>query len=407
MTEGETLVVLGASADTAGTYQRATKLGYRTIAVDLRPVVEIADEYLPFSCRAPERVAAALSGRRDIAGVLCPAAGGGLVLVAKEWLTRYWGLADVLPEPAVRLSVDKAELRRACARLGLAVPGWVSGRPGPDLLRAARHLRFPAVVKPVGGTGARGVVSCAGPGGLSDAFVAALIHSPSGRVLVEEYVTGTPLTIAAHLRDGAVAFHAVAERTLAPPPYFVTCAHLLPAALPAGADAALVDTLGALCAEAGYRHGPLTVDLVLGHDGRPHVLDLSIRVCGDGLSDAVESAYGVDLVGAAIECAAGGDAALEPWPPRTTLVRLLGSDRPGTLIGVEGATAVRAMPEVVDLQLFTEPGSRVEPYERSDRRLGQVVLSGGSVAALRAAEAAVRTTVRFRLAGQDDPVPLP
>jgi hypothetical protein len=65
------------------------------------------------------------------------------------------------------------------------------------------------------------------------------------------------------------------------------------------------------------------------------------------------------------------------------------------------------MPEVIDLQLFTSTGARVEPYECSDRKLGQVVLSGGSVTALRAAEHAVRTALRFRLAEQNMPVPLP
>ena len=407
MTEGGTLVVLGGSADTAGTYQRAAKLGYRTIAVDPRPVVELADEYLPIGCRAPERVAAALAGRTDLVGVLCPGGGSVQGLVAKAWLGRHWGLSDEPPEPAVRASVDKAWLRRECVRVGLPVPGWVAGRPRPELYAAARHLRFPAVVKPVDGTGARGVVTCARPGELSRAVTAALAHSPSGRVLVEEFVAGTPLTVAAVVRDGRPAFHAVAQRSLTPPPFFVTCAHLLPAALPAGTDAALVDAIEALCAATGYRHGPLTVDVVLGHDGRPHVLDLGTRVCGAGLPDAVESAYGVDLIGAAIAAAVGEDAQLDPWSPRTTLVRMLSSDRPGTLTAVEGAAAVRALPEVVDLQLFTEPGARVEPYERADRRLGQVVLSGGSVATLRAAEAAVRTMVRFRLAEQDLPVPLP
>jgi hypothetical protein len=65
------------------------------------------------------------------------------------------------------------------------------------------------------------------------------------------------------------------------------------------------------------------------------------------------------------------------------------------------------MPEVIDLQLFAAAGSRVEPYERSDHKLGQVVLSGGTATALRAAESCVSTMLRFRLAEQDIPVPLP
>jgi len=397
------LVILGAPAHTTGVYQRASKLGYRTIAVDTHPAVELADECLAISCRAPERIAAALPNRTDIAGVLCTSDIG---LAARAELTRLWGLADRLPESAVRPSMDKSEFRRVCERLGLPLYHWVSGRPGPDLLERARHLRYPAVVKPVDGSGGRGVVPCAGPAGLPRALAEALAHSPSGRVQVEEFVSGTHLTVEALVRDGAVVFHAVSERTLTPPPLFVTRSHLLPAAPPAGAEV-LVEMLTAICAAIGYRRGPLTVNAVLGQDGSVYPIDMSVRTGGDGLPEAIESAYGVDVIGAAIASAAGGEVSVRPRPARPTLVHLLSADRPGTLTGIEGAAAVLAMPEVVDLQLFTAPGDRVEPYERSDRRLGQVVLSGGSATALRVAESCVSTVVRFGLAEQDMPVPLP
>lgn len=398
------LVILGGSASTAGIYQRASKLGYRTIAVDPRPAVELADEYLTISCRAPERVAAALADRADIAGVLCAGDAG---LAARAALTRHWGLADQLPESAVRVSVDKAEFRRLCDRVGLPTYGWVSGRPGPDLLARARHLRYPAVVKPVDGSGGRGVAPCASPAALPLAVAEAVAHSASGHVQVEESVGGTHLTVEALVRDGAVVFHAVSERTLTPPPFFVTCSHLLPVALPEGTDAALLGMLTTICAAIGYRRGPLTMDAVLGHDGWVYPVDLSVRTGGNGLPEAIESAYGVDVTGAAIAFAAGEKVSLAPRPPRRTLVHLLSSDRPGTLTDVEGAADVRAMPEVIDLQLFIAAGSRVEPYERSDHKLGQVVLSSGTATALRAVESRVSTMLRFRLAEQDMPVPLP
>jgi biotin carboxylase len=403
--EPGTLVILGGSAHTAGTYQRAAKLGYRTIAVDRRPSVELADEYLAISCRAPERLAEALPDRPDIVGVLCAGTDAGIA--ARAELTRHWRLADRLPETAVRAATDKTEFRRLCARLGLPGYGWVSGRPGPELLARARRLRFPTVVKPVDGSGARGVAPCASPAGLPRAVTEALAHSPGGRVQVEEFVAGTPLTVEALVLDGAVAFHAVSVRTLTPPPFFVTTSHLLPAPLPDGVDAALVNVLTAVCAATGYRRGPLTLAAVLGHDGRVYPVDVSVRTGDNGLPEAIESAYGVDVIAAAIGLATGEDVRLAPRPPRPALVHLLSADRPGTLTGIEGAAEVRAMPEVVDLQLFTAPGARVEPYEWADRRLGQVVLSGGPATALHAAAAAVRAALRFRLAEQDLPVPLP
>lgn len=403
--QGGTLVVLGASAHTAGTYQRAAKLGYRTIAVDRRPSVELADEYLAISCRAPELLAAALPDRPDIVGVLCAGTDAGIA--ARAELTRHWRLTDRLPESAVRPATDKTAFRRLCERLGLPGYGWVSGPPGPDLLARARRLRFPTVVKPVDGSGARGVAPCASPSGLPRAVTEALAHSPSGQVQVEEYVGGRHLTVEALVRDGAIAFHAVSERTLTPPPFFVTTTHLLPTALPDEVEAALLNVLTAVCVAIGYRRGPLTLTAVLGHDGEVYPVDVSVRTGENGLPEAIESAYGVDVTAAAIALATGEDVRLAPRPPRPTLVHLLIADRPGTLTDIEGAAEVRAMPEVIDLQLFIASGARVEPYGAADRKLGQVVLSGGPATALYAASSAVRSALRFRLAEQDIPVPLP
>lgn len=405
---GRTIVVIGAADGSVSTYQRAAELGYRTIAVDIRPGapgVAHADEFVQASVRAPEQIAAALLERDDIAGVLCPASDVGLRTQA--WLARHWNLPDPLPVPVVRASVDKQVFRQVCARLGLPDYGSVAGEPGPALVAAAQQLRFPALVKPVDSSGGRGVVSCPGPSRLESAFAEALAHSPSGRVVVEEYVDGDHFSVEALIEGGQVAFHAVTDRAVTPPPYFVTSAHLLPAALPAQVDEQLVDMLNAVCADLGYRTGPMTLDAVLGRDGHLYLIEMGARIGGNGLAEAVAACHGVDLVAGSIAAAVGEPLRPEPHEPRPTLVHLLTSDRAGHLTAIEGVEEVRAMPEVVRLSLFAEPGDHVRPYEQAGYKLGQVVLCADTPAALREAEAKVRGMVRFLLGEQHVAVPMP
>ncbi|MFJ8917133.1 ATP-grasp domain-containing protein [Amycolatopsis sp. NPDC102389] len=402
------LVILGGADGSVSTYHRARELGFRTICVDVRasaPAVALADEFVQVSVRAPEQIAAALDGRDDIAGVLCPASDVGLPALA--WLTRHWNLPDPLPEAAVAASVDKSVFRELCDRLRLPTYRSVGGKPGPDLALAAQQLRFPTLVKPVDSSGSRGVVSCASPGGLTTAFSDSLAFSPSGKLVVEEHLDGSHYTIEALAVDGRIVFHAVTRRTLTPPPFFVTASHLLPAGLPPVVDRALPVMLAALCAELGYRTGPLTLDAVLGRDGKFYLIEMGARMGGNGLAEAIEHSTGVDLIAAGIAAATGGEVVLSPRDPRPTLIHILASDRGGRIVRIEGTDEVRAMPTVQNLELFAEEDSFVKPYEQAGYKMGYAVLSAPTVPEVLAAEDELRGTLKFLLDEQGSAVPLP
>lgn len=394
----KTLVVLGGADGSVGVYQRASALGYRTICVDIRPSapgVLHADEFLQLSVRAPERIASALAGRDDIVGVLCPASDVGLPALA--WLTRHWDLPAFLPDLAMRASVDKSVFRELCAELGL--PGYraASGPPDDELVERARELRFPALVKPVDSSGSRGVVACAGPGSLRSAFAESVAFSPEGKLVVEEYLTGTHLTVEVLMRQGGVAFHAVTERTITPPPYFVTTSHIVPAELSSEVDAELVRMLESVCERIGYPDGPLTLDAVLGRDGRLYLVEMGARMGGNGLAELIESCYGVDIMAATMATAVGDEPVLAPTEPVPTMVQVFGVDRAGRLAEVSGLDDVRAHPAVVELRMFAEEGMFVRAYEQAGYKLGYAVLQASTMDELRDSAEAVRGALKFRL----------
>lgn len=393
-----TLVVLGGADGSLGVYLRARELGYHTICVDVRPNAPgaaVADEYLQLSVRAPERIDAALGERTDIVGVLCPASDVGLPTQA--WLERRWNLPSPLPEAAVAASVDKPVFRAVCERAGVPTYRSATASSIPELLDAARHMRFPALVKPVDSSGSRGVVSCANPGKLASAVAESLEFSFSGRVVVEEHLDGRHLTIEALVVDGEIAFHAVTARTITPPPLFVTTAHEMPVDLPGKTADALPGMLAAVAAELRYRNGPLTFDAVLQRDDELYLIEVGARMGGNGIAELVRHCHGVDLMAATMSLAVGEVPVLDPHPPVPALVHILASDRAGLLAEIDGLAEVRAMPEVKDLHLFVTEGSFVRPYEQAGYKLGYVVLSAESTSALWSVENAVRGTLKFRL----------
>jgi len=403
MTRAGTLVVLGGADGSVSTYLRARQLGHRTLCVDYRdtaPAVAVADEFLRVSVREPERIAAALHGRDDVVGVLCPASDVGLA--AQAWLTRHWGLPHPLPAAALAASVDKPAFRRVLDALDLPRYGSVEGRPDAGLAARAARLSLPVLVKPVDASGSRGIELLDDVEGLPAAFARAVAHSPSGRLIVEEFVPGVPLSVEALVVAGAIAFHAVTRRTVTPPPQWVTTSHRTPAGLPPAADAALARQLHAVCAALDYRNGPLTADAVLTADGQVRLIELAARPGGNGLAELVESAYGVDLVGATLALATGGTPALEAQAPRHRAALMLTAADAGRVLGLRGVEQVRALPAVERLHLFVAEGSPVRRYEQAGDKLGYLLLRGDSAADLRRAERLVEDLLDLRIGAPYD-----
>lgn len=393
-----TLVILGAADGSLPTYRTARELGYRTISVDRSPHapgVELADEYLPVSTRDAGRIAAELAGRADLAGVVAPAS--DIALPAQRELAIRLGLPGLVSEPAVRASVDKPYFRQVCDELGLPSYRWVAGHDAARLAGQARELRFPVVVKPADAQSGRGLNRCAGPADVPPAIEVALPASYGAGVVVEEEVLGLHCSCECFVDDGRVAFMAVSARSIAPAPLAISTAHAMPVELPGDTEAALTTALDKLCARLDYRRGPLNLDVVIGLDGQPYLLEMGARLGGNGLGDLARYCYGVDVVRASVYAAVGAPFEVTAHPPKPVLWQVLATSEAGTLTAVTGAAEAAAMPEVAELVLLARPGDAVRPYVNVANKLGYALLVGESVPALRAAADRLLRTVRFEL----------
>lgn len=385
------LVVLGAADGSLSTYRTAGAMGYRTICVDRSPTapgVELADEFLPLSTRDTEAIVAALADRDDLAGALAPST--DIALPTLLALTERLGLPVTMTPEAARASLDKRHFRLLCEELGFPVYRW---REVTDA--AEWEWRGPAVVKPVDAQSGRGVTRCTEQSMMDSAVATARGLSYSGGVVVEDEVAGTHCGCECVIAGGEVAFLALTTRTLCPPPKAVTTAHLMPADVPAGARNAVVTMAGRLCARLGYRTGPLNLDLVVSRDGVPYLIEMGARTSGNGLDELMRRCHGVDTIAASVAAAVREPVRLSPHAPRPALWRALVSDHTGRLTAIHGLPEVLAMPEVVDVRLFVEPGDEVRAHDSVADKLGYAVLSAQTTAGLRAAAARLDRTLHF------------
>ncbi len=138
---------------------------------------------------------------RRIDGVICVAADAPLTVAT---VVKRLGLPGLSLESA-RLASDKLAMKERFRDVGVSVP-WFSEVTTPQaLLRIAIERGRDLVIKPVDSRGSRGVQRVAQVQDLDRAFVLARSHSPTERVMVEQYLDGPQVSTESIVVNGICA----------------------------------------------------------------------------------------------------------------------------------------------------------------------------------------------------------
>ena len=220
------------------------------------------------------------------------------------------------PEAMERLG-DKESSRRAAARCGVPViPG---AEDVPDAARAlaeAARIGFPVLLKAAGGGGGRGMRRVESADALAEAFESArreaLASFGNGRIFVEKLIHPARHVEIQILGDGKDAV-ALGERECSLQRRYQKVIEESPStAVTAAVRGAMERAAVALARDAEYA-GAATVEFLLGPDGSFYFLEVNTRLQVE--HPVTELRFGLDLVRAQIEIAAGG-ALPKPAAPR-------------------------------------------------------------------------------------------
>ena len=396
-----TLLVLGAGEDQLPTYREARRLGLRTIGVDRNPAavaVPEADEFLRVSTRDPREVRRAL-GRRSIAGVTSPASDASALSVRA--LALAFGTPFCVSWAAARASIDKTVFRCLVDELGLTSYGWVAGAPSPELRARALELAFPLAVKPTDSSGSKGISVVEDVDGLESAITLAARVAYGGEVIVEEFVDGVHMSAECLIAAHRPSFMAIVQRTITPLPRAITVEQMMPAAIADGTALELERAIARICGALDLERGPLNLDFVISPSGQVWLIEMAARPGGNGIPGLVDQLYGVNLTAAAINIALGEPVDVQPRLGGVGLLRILQAPRHGVVTAVSGVDAIRAMPEVLGVELFAAVGSTVSPYTAAGNKLGYLTVVGATLDDARAALERALELLRLEVA----PVP--
>lgn len=393
------VLFVGGGAETLPGVRQALDMGFEVAVSDANPAAPclaaatyplLASTYDPAGTVAAARELTRC--RRPIDGVLCLAVDVPHTVAA---VAEALGLPGIGARAAA-LAMDKLAMKERLAQAGVPVPFFAPVRDLAEL-RAVLARRGPdLVLKPVDSRGARGVQRLARVTDLPAALDEARRHSPTGRVMVEEFLPGPQLSTESLVIDGRAVTPGFSDRNYEFlerfAPFVIENGGELPSRLSTATLEAVAQVVDQAAAALGIGRGVVKGDIVV-RDGRPVVIELAARLSGGYFcTHEIPRATGVDLVGAALRQCLGERVAageLRPRFSRGVAQRWLFA-RPGLVTAVRGEAAARAVPGVFHVELRAKPGDVVAPVTCHPARLGVVMAEAADrEAAVAAAETAL------------------
>ena len=391
----KTLLIVSGGVEAADAARRAKEMGLYVVVSDRDPDAPgfayadsciIADVY-----GAEETAAAAARYSRKIKkidGVICVAADAP---VTAATVADRLGLPGI-PLESARVACDKLAMKERFASAGVKVPWFAEVATPQELQRMAIERGRDLVIKPVDSRGSRGVQRVAQVEDLTKAFFLARSHSPSERVMVEQYLSGPQVSTESVIVDGRCFTPGFSDRNYEYldryAPFFIENGGDLPSHLAPAIQTKVKKLVADAAAALGIVNGTVKGDIVV-HDGEPHVIELAARLSGGFFcTREIPLNTGVDFVGAAIRLALGepvADADLQPSKFVPVIQRYAFPD-PGRVVSVTGADDARQIPGIEEVIVTAREGD-VIPAAGDKRPSAAMVLATGETRELALAAA--------------------
>jgi len=402
----KTLLIVSGGIEAVAAVLRAKEMGLNVVVSDRDPDAPgfaHADSCLIADVYGPDETAAAAQRYsrkiRKIDGVLCVAADAPLTVAA---VSERLGLPGI-SRASAELASDKLAMKRRFAEAGIPIP-WFSEVQTPQALqRIAIERGRDLVIKPADSRGSRGVQRIARVEDLTKAFLFARSHSPSERVMVEQYLDGPQVSTESIIVNGCCHTPGFSDRNYEYleryAPFFIENGGDLPSLLPPEVQAKVTEVVARAAAALGIANGTVKGDIVV-HDGEPHVIELAARLSGGFFcTREIPLSTGVDFVGQAIKLALGeaiDPANLEP-KHHTPVIQRYAFPRPGRVVSVSGAEAARRIGGIAEIVVTAKKGDII-PHAGDKRPSAAMVLASAATrdGALAAANDAL-SCLRFEI----------
>lgn len=365
---GKKLLILGGTRVSCEIIRAAQRMGIYTVVADYNKVEEspgkqIADESF-FISVTDVHALVQLIQRENIEGVITGFS--DLLLPYYADICQLAGLPAYGTREQFELFTEKKRYKALCRAFDIPTVKEYD-LDLQDLASCEQSIRFPVIVKPADGSGARGITICETVQELQDAYSRAEAFSRDGNVLVEDYLSGKEATIFWTFQDGTYYLSGIGNRHtkknqegVIPLPIGYT----FPSTVTRKYIETVADKARAMFRAVGLRDGVMFMQTKI-ENGTCIVYDIGFRLTGSMEYKLFEAVCGYNPLEMLIHFALTGRMAEESVQDRVN--PFLGAyaynvsflAKPGRIRSYTGMEDLFKIPDLLDIVVEHEPGEEI------------------------------------------------
>jgi len=400
----KTIMIIGGGLLQIPVINRAKKMNLQVIVTDYNAEaigMQDADIPIVMSTRDIEgsvRVAKAQNRITPISAVLTVGTDASMTVSA---------VASALHLPGIKFedaeaATNKIKMRMRFKEHNVPSPNFLPIWSLSDAKKACKILDFPLVIKPSDNMGARGVKRIDNLNQISDAYHFAKNASPSGELVIENYMEGEELSIDAIIYNNEIAITGVADRIIERAPFFIETGHNMPSSLPKRIQDEACDVMIQGIKALGITMGAAKGDIKITQNG-PMIGELAARLSGGFMSAyTYPLSSGVDLMKSIIEVSLGQEPGnLEPIINKFSIERAI-IKKPGIVKKISGLEDALKIPGIEHIFLNIKEGDNVIEPRSNVEKTGNIIAVGKT---LKEAENSVQEcmkTLSIEMIGHSD-----
>ncbi len=387
-----TALIIGGSRWQCDLIKRAGELGLRTVVTDISEVAPgkfLADEFIQIDTNDREELLR-IARAKEVDVAITDQSDRTVPILA--FLNQQLGLDGIQPETA-RVFTDKYAMRNALAGSDVRMPRYAEVASVADALKAIEQWGYSAILKPKDSQSSFGVFKVDNETQLRACFAASLKESHDGKILVEEFIEGTEVTVEGFSLHGQCYVLAISEkehysfnpcvaRRLVYPPNFddETLARVRETA---------EKVVNALGLQDGLSHAEYRM-----RDGAPYLIEVAARGGGCRIASVIiKHVSGVDAYEMLIRRSLGDEVEMPPRRMRAANLEFLHFE-PGKVKAIRGLEEVHSSGLVCDIDLHFGVGDTIKPPTDDKSRIGYFISLGETRAEIDKKAARVREMVR-------------
>ncbi|HOJ50484.1 MAG TPA: alpha-hydroxy-acid oxidizing protein [Spirochaetota bacterium] len=372
------LMIIGGGILQVPLIQTAASLNIKTIVTDYNPNaygLKIADYPVIISTRDVDgtvRIAKELRKKIRIDGVMTVGTDASKTVAA---VANTLGLPGIKFEDAECAS-NKIKMRTRFKENNVPIPDFYPVWTYSEAIEAFKKLKKPVVIKPADNMGARGVRRIDKEEELSEAFEDAKNNSPSGEIIIEEYMEGDELSIDSLVYNGNVYITGVADRIIEYPPFFVETGHIMPSQKPSHIIDEAIKVMKEGIRALGINIGAAKGDIKVTKNGIK-IVEMAARLSGGFMSTyTFPYSTGINLMKVAIKIALGERPDEEELKPKWNKVSIERAiiPKPGIIKEIRNIEDAEKIPGVKNIFITKEIGDEITVPRNNVEKAGHVIV---------------------------------